>query len=140
MIIVSPASPSVRIWEAPRHAQVAADGLIINKLLRVSPFVVRFNSSVPTITFFIIIDNVFSWRRSARIASFLSDNYKRTKYMKKLIIYLLMTVWMGISIVLLCNEDESAALLPFALIKAGALVSFLASTKVLCIITDRKLI
>lgn len=59
MIIVSPASPSVRIWEAPRHAQVAADGLIINKLLRVSPFVVRFNSSVPTITFFIIIDNVF---------------------------------------------------------------------------------
>lgn len=32
--------------------------------------------------------------------------------MKKLIIYLLMTVWMGVSIVLLCNEDESAALLP----------------------------
>lgn len=60
--------------------------------------------------------------------------------MKKLIIYLLMTVWMGISIVLLCNEDESAALLPFALTKAGALVSFLASTKVLCILTDRKLI
>ena len=57
--------------------------------------------------------------------------------MKKLIIYLLMTVWMGVSIVLLCNEDESAALLPFALIKAGALASFLASTKVLCILTDK---
>jgi len=117
---------------------VAADGFIINKHLRVSPFVVRFNSSVPTITFFIIIDII--WRRSARIASFLSDNYKKTKYMKKLIIYLLMTVWMGVSIVLLANEDESAALLPFALIKAGALVSFLASTKVLCILTDKKLI
>lgn len=60
--------------------------------------------------------------------------------MKKLIIYLLMTVWMGVSIVLLCNEDESAALLPFALIKAGALVSFLASLKTLCVLTDRKLI
>ena len=60
--------------------------------------------------------------------------------MKKLILYLLMTVWMGVSIVLLCNEDESAALLPFALIKAGALVSLLASTKVLCMLTDRKLI
>jgi hypothetical protein len=60
--------------------------------------------------------------------------------MKKLIIYLLMTVWMGVSIVLLCNEDESAALLPFALIKVGALASFLASTKVLCILTDKKLI
>lgn len=60
--------------------------------------------------------------------------------MKKLIIYLLMTVWMGVSIVLLCNEDESVALLPFTLIKAGALTSLLASTKVLCILTDRKLI
>lgn len=75
-----------------------------------------------------------------RIVSFLSDNYKKTKYMKKLIIYLLMTVWMGVSIVLLCNEDESAALLPFALIKVGALASFLASTKVLCILTNKKLI
>lgn len=140
MIIVSPASPSVRIWEAPRHAQVAADGLIINNILRVSPFVVRFNSSVPTILSLSFIDNVFfSRRRSARIASFLSDN-KKTKYMKKLIIYLLMTVWMGISIVLLCNEDESAALLPFVLAKAGALASFIASTKVLCMLTDRKLI
>lgn len=74
-----------------------------------------------------------------RIVSFIRQ-LKKTKYMKKLIIYLLMTVWMGVSIVLLCNEDESAALLPFALIKAGALVSFLASTKVLCILTDRKLI
>lgn len=60
--------------------------------------------------------------------------------MKKLIIYLLMTVWMGVSIVLLCNEDESAALLPFALIKVGALASFIASLKILCILTDRKLI
>lgn len=60
--------------------------------------------------------------------------------MKKLIIYLLMTVWMGVSIVLLCNEDESAALLPFVLAKAGALASFIASTKVLCMLTDRKLI
>jgi hypothetical protein len=60
--------------------------------------------------------------------------------MKKLIIYLLMTVWMGVSIVLLCNEDESAALLPFTLIKAGALASFIASTKVLCILTNKKLI
>ena len=119
---------------------MAADGFIINKHLRVSPFVVRFNSSVPTILFLSFIDNVFSRRRSARIASFSSDNYKKTKYMKKLIIYLLMIVWMGISIVLLCNEDESAALLPFALTKAGALVSFIASTKVLCILTDRKLI
>ena len=90
--------------------------------------------------FLIIIDNVFFGRRSVRIVSFLSDNYKKTKYMKKLIIYLLMTVWMGVSIVLLCNEDESAALLPFALIKAGALASFLASTKVLCILTNKKLI
>lgn len=60
--------------------------------------------------------------------------------MKKLIIYLLMTVWMGISIVLLANEDESAALLPFVLTKAGALASFLASLEILCILTDRKLI
>lgn len=74
-----------------------------------------------------------------RIVSFIRQ-LKKTKYMKKLIIYLLMTVWMGVSIVLLCNEDESAALLPFALIKAGALVSFLASTKVLCILTNKKLI
>ena len=65
---------------------------------------------------------------------------KKTKYMKKLIIYLLMTVWMGVSIVLLCNEDESAALLPFALIKAGAMASFIASLKILCVLTDRKLI
>lgn len=90
--------------------------------------------------FLIIIDNVFFGRRSVRIVSFLSDNYKKTKYMKKLIIYLLMTVWMGVSIVLLCNEDESAALLPFTLIKAGALASFLASLKILCMLTDRKLI
>ena len=60
--------------------------------------------------------------------------------MKKLIIYLLMTVWRGLRIGLLCNEDESASLLPFTLIKAGALASFLASTKVLCMLTDRKLI
>lgn len=118
---------------------MAADGLIINKLLRVSPFVVRFNSSVPTITFFIIIDNVF-FSEAVCEDSLLFIRQQKTKYMKKLIIYLLMTVWMGISIVLLCNEDESAALLPFALIKAGALVSFLASTKVLCILTNKKLI
>lgn len=49
----------MRIWEAPRHVQVAADGFIINKHLRVSPFVVRFNSSVPTILFLSFIDNVF---------------------------------------------------------------------------------
>lgn len=60
--------------------------------------------------------------------------------MKKLIIYLLMTVWMGVSIVLVAEEDESAALLPFALTKAGALVSLLASTKVLCILTNKKLL
>lgn len=59
MIIVFPASPSVRIWEAPRHAQVAANGFIINKHLRVSPFVVRFDSSVPTILSLSFIDNVF---------------------------------------------------------------------------------
>ena len=52
----------------------------------------------------------------------------------------LMTVWMGVSIFLLCNEDESAALLPFALIKAGAMASFIASLKILCMLTDRKLI
>ena len=118
---------------------MAADGFIINKHLRVSPFVVRFDSSVPTILFLSLLTMFFSRRRSARIASFLSDN-KKTKYMKKLIISLLMTVWMGISIVLLCNEDESAALLPFVLAKAGALASFIASTKVLCMLTDRKLI
>ena len=77
MIIVSPASPSVRIWEAPRHAQVAADGFIINIHLRVSPFVVRFNSSVPTITFVSLLTMFFSRRRSVKIASFLSDNYKK---------------------------------------------------------------
>lgn len=64
----------MRIWEAPRHVQVAADGLIINKLLRVSPFVVRFNSSVPTITFVSLLTMFFSGRRSVRIVSFLSDN------------------------------------------------------------------
>lgn len=117
---------------------MAADGLIINKLLRVSPFVVRFNSSVPTILSLSFIDNVF-FSEAVCEDSLLFIRQLKTKYMKKLIIYLLMTVWMGVSIVLLCNEDESAALLPFVLIKAGALVSFIASTKVL-FITDRKLI
>ena len=60
--------------------------------------------------------------------------------MKKLIIYLLMTVWMGVSIVLLCNEDESAALLPFALLKASAKASFITHLLILCKPTDRKLI
>ena len=118
---------------------MAADGFIINKLLCVSPFVVRFDSSVPTITFFIIIDNDF-FSEAVCEDSLLFIRQLKTKYMKKLIIYLLMTVWMGISIVLLCNEDESAALLPFVLAKAGALASFIASTKVLCMLTDRKLI
>lgn len=90
--------------------------------------------------FRIIIDNVFFREAVCEDSLLFIKLIKKTKYMKKLIIYLLMTVWMGVSIVLLCNEDESAALLPFALIKAGALASFLASTKVLCMLTDRKLI
>lgn len=90
--------------------------------------------------FRIIIDNVFFREAVCEDSLLFIRQFKKTKYMKKLIIYLLMTVWMGVSIVLLCNEDESAALLPFALIKAGALASFLASTKVLCILTNKKLI
>lgn len=90
--------------------------------------------------FLIIIDNVFFREAVCEDSLLFIRLIKKTKYMKKLIIYLLMTVWMGVSIVLLCNEDESAALLPFALIKAGALASFLASLKILCVLTDRKLI
>ena len=130
----------MRIWEASRLA-LAGFG---RQLLTTSYPILYDRGEVRFLRadyyFRFIIDNVFFREAVCEDSLLFIRQLKKTKYMKKLIIYLLMTVWMGVSIVLLCNEDESAALLPFALIKAGALVSFIASTKVLCFITDRKLI
>ena len=129
----------MRIWEASRLAQAG-----FGRQLLTTSYPILYNRGEVRYLradyyFRIIIDNVF-FREAVCEDSLLFIRLIKKLNMKKLIIYLLMTVWMGVSIVLLCNEDESAALLPFALIKAGALASFLASTKVLCILTNKKLI